>query len=76
MPENSLRATCLLSLFRALIAAGGIWREIHEGIGLEHKEIGCNDEELKQVDLIITHSSISSTKPWWLVKKFVITCLL
>ena len=35
----------LLSLLMALQAAGGISYEIHEGIGLEGKEIGGDDKE-------------------------------
>ena len=45
MLETSLSLELLLSLFTALIAAGGISCEIHEGIGLESKEIGGDDEE-------------------------------
>ena len=39
MPETSLR------VFTALIVAGGISCEIHEGIGLEGKEISSDDKE-------------------------------
>ena len=43
VPETGLRAT--FNLFIALIAAGEISCEIHEGIGLEGKEIDGDDEE-------------------------------
>ena len=52
----------LFSLFTTLIAAGEISGEIHEGIGLEGKEIGCDDKESSQVEPIMTHSSVSSTE--------------
>ena len=64
---------CVLK--QILIAAGGIMCEIHEGVGLEGKEIGGDDYESSTS--WANHESQQHIFTWIFVAKiFVIACLL